>query len=89
MKKNQGFSIVEVLVVAVVLVVLGVLGYVAYNRFYSNNDNTGAALVDEVPSAPKVTTKTDLKTVSSTIDSVDLDAVDAQISELDKELNKF
>lgn len=98
MKNNQkAFTIVEALIVIVAVVVICALSYVAYNAFTSKTDKidttTGTSATTStaanLPSVPEIKVPADLGAASNTLDSVNLDTNDDQITELEAELNKF
>ena len=88
MKKYQGFSLVEVVIILVIVTVIGAVGYVAYDRLY-NPSTDEISNVQSVPETPAVSTKADLDTAATALDSADLDAAEAEITALEAELAKF
>ncbi|HPF30876.1 MAG TPA: prepilin-type N-terminal cleavage/methylation domain-containing protein [Candidatus Saccharibacteria bacterium] len=93
MTKSKGFSAVEVIIVIIIVAIIGVAGYIVYDRLNGNPseviDVEGNALVEELPEAPEIESSSDLEEATTVIDSVDLDASNASLTELQAELDKF
>lgn len=78
MKKIQGFSAVEVVIVVVVLAIVGALGYVAYNNFVANDDTATTETTTSSEQEPaKIESKDDLDQALNTVDSTSVDDEDA------------
>lgn len=95
-KKQNGFSIVEMLIAVVVVVVIGALGYVAYDRFIVNNKSSEvveqspvADDVGDVDSVPVVVESSDdLNEIEGLLDGLDTSAGDDSAL-IDGELDNF
>lgn len=87
MRRHEGFSIVEGLLVVAVLVVVGAVGYLAYDNLLvpkAMNDTTS----DTVASKPvNITNSKDLDTVNNDLDQLTVD--DSELSQLDSAINSF
>jgi len=98
MKKRQsGFTIVELAIIVVVIAIIAALGYLAYDRFVAKKGNTSSSdtsqtvsSAKDLPATPEIKTKADLSKANTVLDSVNLDSTsDAQLAELEAEMNKF
>jgi Tfp pilus assembly protein PilE len=86
MNRQNGFSVVEGLLVVVVLVIIGAVGYLAYTNLWSPKpaaDETASTASAQV----KVENTNDLNTASTALDNVSLD--DSDSSQLDSAANSF
>lgn len=88
-RTNQnGFSIVEVLLVLVVVAVLGFVGYKVYSRQHdssattASSQSTGSATANDVASAPDVKSTSDLDKAATTLDQTDPAASNSDSSQL-------
>lgn len=89
MRKNKGFSVVEVVIVVVVVGVIATLGVVGYNRWkqtqvVSKDDTTQQA---DTATIPEVKTTGDLDKALSTLDQADVAGTDT--TQLDSQSNAF
>ena len=74
MRKNNGFSIAELLIIVVVVVIIGALGVVGYNSWKNNGaKQADTANKTATASVPEVKNTSDLDTVSKLLDDTDLD----------------
>lgn len=89
MRKNKGFSVVEVVIVVVVVGVIATLGVVGYNRWkqaqvVSKDDTAQQA---DAATVPDVKTTTDLDKALSTLDQADVAGTDT--TQLDSQSSAF
>ena len=90
-----GFSIVEVALVVVVIAIVGFVGYMFYtnqiNKPASDNNQTTdqSTAVNDVKSAPTITTTADLDAAQAALDQTDPDGTSSDTSQLDAELANF
>ena len=93
LKKQNGFSLVEMVIVVIVIVVIAALGYVAWNKF-ANKDaqmetsTSQPATADDVPTAPQIKTTDDLDEASTTLDEIDLNE-SSDDAQLEREVESF
>ena len=90
MRKSNGFSVAELLIVVIVVVIIGALGVVGYNSWKNN----GAKQADTsnktaTTSIPEVKTTSDLDTVSKLLDDTDLNETAADSQKLGNESAAF
>lgn len=92
-QSQQGFSFVEILIAGVVVAVMGYLGYTFYNNYQTKKADTAAntsQTVNDVPTAPAITTAAELDKASAVIDQTDSQASSTNdLSQLDGELSNF
>lgn len=83
MKRQNGFSVVEGLLIVVVLAIVGAVGYLAYSNIWApKSDDTS------VTTAPVTVENTaDLEEVDTALDQLSVE--DSELSELDSALNNF
>ena len=90
MRKNEGFSISELLVVVVVVVIVVTLGVVGYNSWKNNGvkqaDSTNKTTTSTVPEVKKAS---DLDTVNKLLDDTDLNDSTADSQKLGTEAAAF
>ncbi|HSX29607.1 MAG TPA: hypothetical protein VLE73_03545 [Candidatus Saccharimonadales bacterium] len=88
--KQAGFSAVEALVILVVLAGLAGVGYVAVHRMQTptadNAVSVNKSSTSSEPTAPAITTTSDLNQAQQVLDSSELDAAD---TDLNAQLNSF
>jgi Tfp pilus assembly protein PilV len=86
--KQNGFSVVETLIVLVVVVALGFVGYKVYSRQHDNtattasSQSTGSATANDVANAPDVKTTSDLDKAAATLDQTDPGTSNSDSSQL-------
>jgi prepilin-type N-terminal cleavage/methylation domain-containing protein len=87
--KQNGFSIVETLIVLLVIAVLGFVGYKVYSRQHDNKATTTAssqpassATANDVAKAPDIKTTGDLDKAAATLDQTDPAASNSDSSQL-------
>lgn len=90
MRKNNGFSVAELLIIVVIVVIIGALGVVGYNSWKNN----GAKQADTsnkttATSVPEVKSTSDLDTVSKLLDNTDLNETTADSQKLGTESAAF
>lgn len=87
---RQGNTIVIAILIAVIVAVGGFLLYQSFkttSQLTSNTQVTNqAAVTDDVPSAPTITTTADLTTAATVLDQTDLSANVSDSTQLDTEL---
>lgn len=88
MKKQNGFTIVEGVIIVVVIAIAGVVGYVAWNKFAAKDDNTASVSTkttstktSEEQEATPIKSSADLDKATSTLNSTSLDDSDATAAE--------
>lgn len=86
--KNKGFSIIEIVIVIAVIGVIAALGYVYVNRPAQDNAST-QGVSTAAPEAPQITTVKDLDVAASTVEEINLDTTESDLSAIDSELNQF
>lgn len=78
MKRIQGFSAVEAVIVVVVLAIVGALGYVAWNNFVATDDTQTSETSTPTEQEPtKIESKSDLDDALNTVDSTSVEDEDA------------
>jgi hypothetical protein len=82
-KKGKVFPFKKVIIVPVTVLIICIAGFATY--YFASKINN----VVEVPKAPEITDQADLTKAITTMDSIDLDAAEEQISKLELELDKF
>jgi hypothetical protein len=91
MKHQNGFALIEGILIVVVLAIVGFVGYQAYSHLIAQNSPkaTSVASGTPSPSAAPVTIqkKADLANAATALDSVSLD--DSDSSQLDSISNSF
>lgn len=89
---QKGFSAVEGVIILAVVVLLGIGGYLVFNRQDSSKNQTASEQSSEakdVPSAPEISSKSDLDEAETALDQADPSASNADASQLDSELSAF
>ena len=89
MRKNKGFSVVEVVIVVVVVGVITTLGVVGYNRWKQTqvvSKDTTAQQADTA-TVPEVKTTSDLDKALTTLDQADVTGTDT--TQLDSQSESF
>jgi prepilin-type N-terminal cleavage/methylation domain-containing protein len=90
MRKNSGFSVVEVVIVVVIVGIVGTLGVVGYTRWqqtqatHDTKTNTSQQTASE---APEINTTGDLDKALTTLDQADVAGTDD--SQLASQSNAF
>ncbi len=87
--KNKGFSIIEIIIVLVVIGVIAALGYVYMNRPTSQESASTQSVSTSAPEAPQITSVKDLDKATSTVEEINLDTTDSDLSAIDSELSQF
>lgn len=89
MRKQSGFSVIEIVIGVAVLAIIGFLGYSFYsNSQKSNQDDASQSSVSS--STETIESTADLDKAATTIDDIDIDSEnDATLTEIDKELAEF
>lgn len=81
MKRNNGFSLVEGVLIVAIVAVIGALGWVFYTNYMTSDDTTSssttvksddATLVDE--SMPAVESSDDLQKAETAINAIDIES---------------
>jgi prepilin-type N-terminal cleavage/methylation domain-containing protein len=89
MRKQSGFSVIEIVIGVAVLAIIGFLGY----SFYTNSQKSGqdSASQSSVSSSTETIESTaDLDKAATTMDDINIDSEnDASLTEIDKELAEF
>ena len=93
MRRNQGFSIVEGIIIVVVIAVIGALGVVGYNA-WKNNGTTQQATTNTTSKpttarVPDVKSTGDLDTVAKTLDNANVSAGDSDTQQLSTQASGF
>lgn len=83
MKRQNGFSLIEGLLIVVVLVIIGAVGYLAYSNLWAPKTEDTNKSVKPV----KVESQKDLEEVDSALDQLTVD--DSELSQLDSALSNF
>lgn len=94
---QQGFSVVEFVVILVIIAGLGFVGYTVYNPSGSKNTTTTStqpanseATAIDVPSALTISSTSDLDKAGATLDQTDVsDSNSSDSSQLDSQLAAF
>lgn len=86
-KNSQGFSVVEILLVVVIVAVLGFVGWRVWDTQF-NKPATDTAQTNTVE-APAVEKASDLDEAAKAVDDINLDSSDAELTELEKELDSL
>lgn len=84
--KTAGFHVVEMLLIVAIIAVLGFVGWRVWEAQTSTQQVETAPSQSEPAQAPEVNNTSDLDEASSTLDNVNLDDSDKELSELEKEL---
>lgn len=90
MRKNNGFSVVEVFIVVAVVGVVVTLGVVGYNRWrqtQATQDAKTDTSQQAATSAPEITTSSDLDKALTTLDQADVAGTDD--SQLESQSSSF
>ncbi len=75
MRRNNGFSIVEGVVIVAIVAVIGALGWVFYNNFVAGDGSTSTSdsAVTTDKSMPAVETSSDLQKAEEAINAINID----------------
>lgn len=84
MKKQNGFSLVEVTLVVIVIALVGFMGYMAYTNFLAPKSTDSAAESNETV---KIENKEDLDKAEAALEDVPVD--DGDQNELDNTTKDF
>lgn len=95
--QQNGFSVVELVIVIAVLAVVGAVGYTVKNRqtavttpVSSTSAVTGSAKATNVGTAPTIQTTSDLDTAAATLDQNDPGSTyNSDLGQLDTETSDF
>lgn len=88
MKRQQGFTLVEGILIVLVLGIIVAVGYLAYTNLVLTKDKSTSSVSAPADAKPvKIEKKEDLATASNELDNVSLD--DTELSQLDSALNSF
>lgn len=90
---QSGFSIIELIIALAILGVLVFVGYIVYDRqndkTADNRDTTSqSATKSDLPTAPEVTSTSDLDKAATVLDQTDT-SMDDDSEELDAQLQSF
>lgn len=86
MKKQHGFSIVEVLLIVVVVAVVGAVGYLAYTNLTKSDENVAT----DKKATTQETTITSVEDIDKTIEDIDsLPVEDSDLEELNAATEEF
>lgn len=88
MRKNAGFTFVEVVAVMAILVIVGGVGYMAYNNFVKPKDQTTAQAQTTDIKPVVVKSKADLDAADKQLDALPVDD-NSETSQLDSAANSF
>lgn len=94
-KSQLGFSAVELTIIVVIVAALALVGYTVYNRQNNKTATTtqptnSQATATDVPSAPAISSTSDLDKASAVLDQVDPGASNSNdSSQLDSQLATF
>lgn len=94
-RKNQiGFSIIEIIIGLVVVSLIGFVGYTFYTRQQAANNKTtstnSVATQVSVPTAPTISSTSDLDKAGTTLDQVNVDGSNSSdSSQFDSQLSSF
>jgi len=95
MRKQAGFTFIELILVVAALALIGVVGVTAYNSHQnatqqaSTNTPGPVATTANVPAAPQINSTSDLTTAENTLDQSDVDANTSDSSQLNSQLSSF
>lgn len=88
MNRQNGFHVVEGILVVVVVVIMGAMGYLAYANLWAPKPLSTASTASNASTAPvQVASTKDLTTVSSDLDQLSVD--DNELNQLDSASNSF
>lgn len=85
MRKQAGFTFLELVLVVAAVGLIGFMGVTAYNNHQAASVAT--APKSQTPTAPDVTSTADLATAQTALDTSDLDATTTDSNELSSELS--
>jgi uncharacterized protein HemX len=93
-RAQQGFAIVEAVLIVVVLAGLAGVGYVVLKKHNTATNNTVSSSTEKssaatVPEAPAINNSADLTKAQQTVDETDLNTTNADSSQLDSMLNEL
>jgi len=91
-KSQTGFSVVELVIVVVVVAIVGLASYAVYNRQHNKVATTQptSAVLTTVPSAPTISSASDLDKANATLSQVDPSGSNSSdSSQLDSQLATF
>lgn len=93
MRKNQGFSLVEGIIIVIVVVVIGALGVVGYNAWKKNGTTqqatTNTTSKTTTAQVPDVKSTGDLDTVTKTLDNTNLSSATTDAQQLSTQSSGF
>jgi guanyl-specific ribonuclease Sa len=95
MRKQAGFTFIELILVVATVVLIGFVGVTAYNAHQnatqqaSTNAPGSVATTASVPAAPQISSTSDLTAAENTLDKSDIDANTSDSSQLDSQLSSF
>jgi hypothetical protein len=89
MKRQQGFSAVEGIIVIVIVAALAFVGWWVFDRMQKDDaKNTGTSQKQET-SVPEVNDIAGLDTAEQTLDDADIDAGSSDDTQLNSQLDSF
>lgn len=86
--KSYGFHIVEIVLILAVVAVLGFVGWRVWQAQTATTQTPQTAQNSSLE-APEVKSTSDLDTASKTVDEVNLDASDTEMTNLEKDLDSL
>lgn len=89
MKRKQGFSPIEIILTLVVVIIIGAVSYVALSQINKASDDSTTPPTKTVTEVPVINSETDLDKTIDNLDATNLDAAEAELTELEAEISNF
>lgn len=89
MKRKQGFSPIEIILTLVVVIIIGAVSYVALSQINKASDDSITPPTKTVTEVPVINSETDLDKTIDNLDATNLDAAEAELTELEAEISNF
>ncbi|MBP7760565.1 prepilin-type N-terminal cleavage/methylation domain-containing protein [Candidatus Saccharibacteria bacterium] len=88
MRRQSGFSIIEVVLVFAVVVVVGLVGYNLYNMQQARNEQTATTQQKAAAMPESINSTSDLDAAAKALDATQLDS-NADTATLENDLNQL
>jgi Tfp pilus assembly protein PilV len=89
-KRQAGFSGIEIALAIVVVVAIGVLGYTFYTNYKERANETVSTEINDVQSAPEITSSSDLEKAETTMEATELETSNTDdLENIEKDLSEF